>query len=57
MTTREDEEIERIFRMSDEELRWELRADGLDPDEVAARGRALLDEVTAKFRARKGAGE
>lgn len=25
--------------------------------EVAARGRALLDEVTAKFRARKGAGE
>jgi len=57
MTTREDEEMERIFRMTDDELRWELRAEGLDPDEVAARGRALLDEVTAKFRARKGASE
>ena len=55
MTT--DEEIERIFRMSDEELRWELRAEGLDPDEVVARGRALLDEVTARFHARKAAGE
>jgi len=56
MTT-ESEEIERIFQMSDEELRWELRAEGLDPDEVAERGRALLDEVTARFRARKAAGE
>jgi hypothetical protein len=56
MTT-ESEEIERIFQMSDEELRWELRAEGLDPDEVAARGRALMDEVTAQFHARKAAGE
>ena len=54
MTT-ESEEIERIFQMSDEELRWELRAEGLDPDEVAARTRALLDDVTARFLARKAA--
>lgn len=52
-----DEEMERIFQMTDEELRWELRAEGLDPDEVAARVRTLLDDVTAKFRAREGAGE
>ena len=30
-----DEEMERIFQMSEEELAWELRAEGLDPDEVA----------------------
>jgi hypothetical protein len=52
-----DEEMERIFRMSEEEVDWELRAEGLDPAEVAARGRALTDEVTARFHARKAAGE
>ena len=57
MTTREDEEMERIFRMSDDELRWELIAEGLDPDEVAARVRTVLDDVTARFHARKGASE
>jgi len=33
-----DEEMERILGMSDEELRWELRAEGLDPDEIADDG-------------------
>ena len=37
--------------MSDEELRWELRGGGPDPDEVAGGAAALLDEVTARFHA------
>ena len=45
-----DREFERIMAMTNEELRAELIAEGLDPDEVPARFRELLE------RARKNSG-
>lgn len=45
----EDREFDRILNMSDAEIKAELRADGIDPDEAAARILARVNErLTAK---------
>jgi hypothetical protein len=41
----EDEEIERILRMSDEEILAEVRAEGRDPEQIAREGRAIFERV------------
>lgn len=48
-----DDEVERIMAMSAEEIIAELRADGLDPEKVAAEGRAALDRAIAQVDAKR----
>ena len=48
--------VEDIMEMSDEELRAELIEDGIDPDALAAKGRAIINELLAA-RAREGAND
>jgi hypothetical protein len=41
----EDEEIDRILRMSDEEILAEVIAEGRDPEQIAREGRAIFERV------------
>lgn len=43
---------EDVFRMSDEEIEAELRAEGADVERYKGRVRAILDEAMAKRRGR-----
>jgi len=43
-------EIDRIMMMSDEEIRAELLADGVDPDEAAAAVGKVIKEAIEKYK-------
>ena len=43
-----DDEAERVAKMTDEELDRDLRAKGLDPAEVRAKGKALAERLRAR---------